>query len=68
MSEHEVRNINDEVVATYDDGNPYLATLEETREIKCGALSVVVDWIELLDRMDEPQAFEMIGRLKDLLE
>ncbi|HET6896886.1 MAG TPA: hypothetical protein VFK70_00995 [Vicinamibacteria bacterium] len=39
----------------------------QLHEVTCGALSVVVDFMELLDRYDEEGAFEMITKLKDLL-
>lgn len=39
----------------------------ELREINCGSLSVVVDFVELIERFDEETAYTMIGKLKDLL-
>lgn len=47
--------------------NETYAELSELREVTCGALSVVVDFCELLERMGEKEAFVMIARLKDLL-
>ena len=44
--------------------------LTEVREIGCGALSVVVDFTELLVHYDSDEAkcFDVIGKLKDMLE
>jgi len=36
-------------------------------EVSCGALSVVVDFNELLSDKGEEEAFRLIGTLKDLL-
>lgn len=41
--------------------------LSEIREVTCGALSVVVDFNDLLTDHGEERAYELIGKLKDLL-
>jgi hypothetical protein len=57
-------------IATPDDPYlhelPYTELTAELREVSCGALSVVVDFNDLLsDRGDE--AYEIVAKLKDLL-
>lgn len=47
-----------------DEADAMFAELSQTA---CGSLSVVVDFMELLNRYDEEGAFEMITKLKDLL-
>lgn len=42
-------------------------TLHELREVSCGALSVVVDFCELMNELGEKEAFVIVGKLKDLL-
>ena len=52
---------------TEPDDDIQFETLTELREVSCGALSVVVDFCELMNEQGEEQAMELIGKLKDLL-
>ena len=40
---------------------------EEIREISVPALSVVVDWNDLMGDKGEEEAYRIVGKLKDLL-
>lgn len=44
-----------------------LVQLEEARELSVPALSVNVDFNDLLDRHDEVEAYRIVTALKDLL-
>jgi hypothetical protein len=44
-----------------------VAELQEIKEVTCGSLSVIVDFNELYHDESEERAFELIGKLKDLL-
>lgn len=51
---------------TEPDDDLQFETLTELRDVTCGALSVVVDFNELLaDKQEE--AYEIVAKLKDLL-
>ena len=46
---------------------PQFETLPEIREFGMSSLSVVVDWMDLVESKGEEAAFEVVGKLKDLL-
>lgn len=39
----------------------------EMAELRSSSLMVNVDYLELVDRVGEPEAWETLGKLKDLL-
>lgn len=51
----------------YEDLTGTFATLSEVKQIQPGSLYVNVDFNDLLATMTEEQAFEIVGKLKDLL-
>lgn len=50
-----------------DDLTGELVELTEIREYHPGSLLVSVDYLDLVDRYDEAKAWEILGKLKDLL-
>jgi hypothetical protein len=51
-----------------DDLEPLLLSEELVSEMSMPSLSVNVDFNDLLQSVDEAKAFELIGKLKDLLQ
>lgn len=52
---------------TPPDEPGFLLSTELVEVPRIGALSVHVDWLDLVELVGEPQAFETVGKLRDLL-
>lgn len=48
-------------------GDQQLATLEEAQTISSSSLCISADFLDLLDRFGEPEVWDVLGKLKDLL-